>query len=131
MKLLHTRAIVQFNYLKSTKGTRPILARNQIGVINAVVDMPKHITMVSTSPPPLGTHIPHRKFRRVDLRDNLRQHVALLPDQHGDDPTQRRAPARPHLRGVPFQGIGDLAEELQPGGADCKYAYTCTFLEYH
>jgi hypothetical protein len=45
----------------------------------------------------------------VDLRDNLRQHVALLPDQRGGDPAQRRASARPNLRGVPLQRSGTFS----------------------
>ena len=43
----------------------------------------------------LTTNIPHRAIGRMDLRDDLRQHVALLSDQRIGDPVQRRAPGRP------------------------------------
>ena len=45
--------------------------------------------------PSSTTHIPHREIGRVDLRDDLRQHVALLPDQRGGDPEQRAWPTGP------------------------------------
>ena len=49
---------------------------------------------------------------RVDLLDNLRQRVDLLLDQRGDGPTQRRAPARPHLRGVCLPPSSALPQTL-------------------
>ncbi len=52
------------------------------------------------------------------LRDNLREHVALLLDQRGGDPAQHRAPSRPDPRGVGLQRPGDLVEQLQPSGID-------------
>jgi hypothetical protein len=110
---------------------RPILVRNQIGIINAVVvDRPKHIRhiiVIAACNHLLSTHIPHREIRRVGLRDNLRQLVTLMLNQRGGDPTQRHAPARPDLRDVPFQRSGCLiVEEVQPGGADPIRWYTCT-----
>ncbi len=85
---------------------RPTLAIKQIGIISVVVDRPKQIFVVITARSHPGTiHIPHREIRRVDLRDNLRQHVALLPDQRGGDPVQRRAPGRPDPRGVALQTV--------------------------
>ncbi len=62
---------------------------------------------VATSDHPC-TRTLHREVGRVDLCDNLRQHVALLPDQRGGDPAQRCASARPNLRGVRPQCSGDL-----------------------
>ena len=67
----YVRAQVPLNYLNSTSGTRkgmrgrPILARNQIGIINAVVvvDRPKHIIIVIAArkqPPPQHPHPPPR-----------------------------------------------------------------------
>jgi hypothetical protein len=72
---------------------RPILARNQIGIINAVVDRPKHIILaIAARNHLLSTRIPHREIsRHVNLRDSLRWQVALLPDQCGGDPAQRHA----------------------------------------
>jgi hypothetical protein len=63
---------------------------------------PKQIffSVVTARSHPSTTHnIPHREIGRVDLRDDLRQRVALLPSQRVGDPTQRRAPGR--VRSVP------------------------------
>ena len=72
---------------------RPILVGNQIGII--LMDIPKHISIVIAA----RNHLlstPHREIsRRVDLRYNLRQHVALLPDLASTAVTARSAARLP------------------------------------
>jgi hypothetical protein len=53
------------------------------------VDRPHHVVVIVVA------------TSNQDLLGNLRQQVALLLDQRGDGPTQRRAPARSHLRESP------------------------------
>ena len=101
---------------------RPTLVTKQIG-ISSVVVVGRYYSISSSSPlaatPAPPTSSPsHREIGRVDLGDDLRQHVALLPDQRVGDPAQCRAPGRPDRRGVALQCTGDRVEELQPRGVD-------------
>ncbi len=92
--------------MRDTVYGRPTLAIRQIGILRMVVGRPKQIFIVVIAPShPSTTHIPpHREIGRVDLHDDLRQHVALLPDKRVGDPIQRRTPGpcrRTSARQVP------------------------------
>ena len=51
---------------------RPTLVK-QIGIFSVAVNRPKQsIVIITARNYPSTTHIPRRKIRRVDLRDNLR-----------------------------------------------------------
>ena len=73
---------------------RPTLVE-QIGIVSVAVDRPKEsIVIITARNYPSTTHIPRRQIRRVDLRDNLRERVALLLDQRGGDAVPRYSAAR-------------------------------------